>query len=163
MLDAYSTIAEVGVALAGFSGLFLAFSRGETGKFTHVERMAVVYLLCSSLGATVIALLAGVLSPLDPLELAFLNSATGVTIVSLAVWVHRLARKRSIRPRYPWVRRLLEPIAWLTAFLQLLALLGVGPASTFIALGLWWLIVAASAQFIVQVVATLEAHGERAA
>ena len=161
-MESFSTIAEVGVALAGFSGLFLAFSRGKSTTFSQVERMAVIYLLCSSLGATVIALLTGVLSPLGAVELALLNLATGVVIAALAVWVHRLARRQSIRPRYPWVRWLLEPIAWVTAVLQLVALFGLGPASTFLALGLWWLIVAASAQFIVQVVATLDHPGDGA-
>lgn len=125
--------------------------------------MAVIYLLSSSLGATVLALLPGVLAPLGDITLRLLNAATGVTIAGLAGWVRFALLRKKLTPRFPWVPRVLGPVAWSAAALQLLAVLGVGPAENFLAVGLWWLIVAAAAQFVVQVVATFQSQDEGAA
>lgn len=163
MLDVYSTIAEVGVSLAGFSGLFLAFSRREATSFSDTERFAVLYLLCSSLSATLLALLPGVLAPVNEPMIRALNVLAGFIIGGLAGWLRYARARHDIKPRYPWVPRLLGPVAWSAAALQLAAAFGFCPPATSLAVGLWWLIVAAAAQFVIQVVATFQGQGDRAA
>ena len=61
--DALTTIAEVALGLAGFSGVVVVLGR-QPGAFTRVEVGRLIVLLMSSLGAMFFALLPFALSPL---------------------------------------------------------------------------------------------------
>jgi hypothetical protein len=54
--EALSTIAEVGLGLAGFTGILVALGRSQTA-FSKPEVLRLLLLLVSSLGATFLALL----------------------------------------------------------------------------------------------------------
>ena len=61
MSDLLTSVAEVSVALAGFSGLFVAFSRSRGRSLLPIERYALLFLLFASLSAVLLAILPFVL------------------------------------------------------------------------------------------------------
>ena len=64
MPDALSTIAEIALGLAGFSGVVVVLGR-QPGAFSRVEAGRLVLLLVSSIGAMFLALLPLSLAPLE--------------------------------------------------------------------------------------------------
>ena len=62
--ESLQTIAEVGVALAGFSGLVVAF-RKKTGPLTEVEKYRLQVLLTMAFGAVFLSFLPEVLTSLE--------------------------------------------------------------------------------------------------
>jgi hypothetical protein len=156
-LDAQETlsgIAEVAVALAGFSGLFVALRTGREA-LSHVERQALLLMLTLSLGAAVISLapipllLFGVPEPLVWLAGCL---SMGVLLAVVAGWTTRVRRSS----RFPKITWAVLSVTWGFVFLQVVGaggLFGVPRPAAFAA-GLWWAISAAAIQFIFQVVAT---------
>jgi len=156
MDELLTSIAEVSVAIAGFAGLFVAFSgRGRT--LTAIERYAVLFLLFASLGAMLLALLPYVLMAFQDSESfqPWYCLLTGSALAALGTW-SRLSplRKNAGTRRFPWVRRLLMPVLWAAASIQLTPLLFAVDAYAVYALALWWLVVMAVVQFVMQIAAT---------
>ena len=81
---------------------------------------------------------------------------TGIAIIALSLWVSMTAL-RETRPwrerRYPWARRILLPIQWVVGLGQFLPLVTTIEPFTMYALALWWLVLVAAIQFIIQIAA----------
>ena len=159
MYDLLTIAAEVAVALAGFSGLFVAFS-GRARSMASIERYALLYLLFSSLGAVVLALLPYVLMAITQ-EDTFSDwfcIFSAVVLLSITSWTTGSSlRRKSMqkRRRYKWIRPILMPLQWIVSLLQLMPLVSdVNPYAVY-ALALWWLIFSASVQFIIQVASAI--------
>ena len=152
--DALSGIAEVAVALAGFSGLFAAFRRGRGEQFTETERQALLFMIAASLGAAVLSL-----APLPLLLFGIPESivwligcfSLGLFLIVISAWATRSGRLSRFR-RLFWS---LMPLAWGFTVLQFLGVAGLFglPRAAVFAAGLWWLILMASIQFLAQAVA----------
>lgn len=151
--------AEVAVALAGFSGLFVAFS-GRARSMVSIERYALLFLLFSSIGAVVLALLPYVLMAITG-HSGFSDwfcIFSAVVMLSLTGWTTGSAlRRKSMqkRRRYKWIRPILMPMQWLVSLLQLAPLVSDVDAFAMYALALWWLIFAAAVQFVIQIASTI--------
>jgi hypothetical protein len=157
--DNFSTIAEVGVALAGFSGLLFAFKRHSGSFDSQAERFGVFYLLGASLSATVLALLPGVLGPVGTPGVTWvaLPLLSGSVLVGLEVLLIRSIR-RGGKPRLPWVRRVFVLPNWAVIVLQFAGVVGLVKPEAAYGIGLWWLVVHAATQFFVHVGASLRSH-----
>jgi hypothetical protein len=87
MSDLLTSVAEVSVSIAGFSGLFVA-SSSRSGSLTRIDRYALIFLLFCSLGATLLALLPFVLmSMTDRPDFApWFCAISGAVILSISIW-----------------------------------------------------------------------------
>jgi hypothetical protein len=99
--DALTTIAEVAVGLAGFSGVVVVLGR-QPGEFSRVEAGRLIVLLLSSFGAMFFALLPYALLPLDLGLSAVWRTASGLVAVfalsHLTISYVELRRVRSEAP-----------------------------------------------------------------
>jgi hypothetical protein len=153
--EALSGIAEVAVALAGFSGLFAAFRRGRGEQFVESERQALLFMLTASLGAAVISL-----APVPLLLFGISESivwliaclSLGIFLASANIWAIRSGRTLTRVPKLFWT---LVSFSWGFTVLQFLGVAGLFelPRSAVFAAGLWWLIFGAAIQFLIQAVA----------
>ena len=155
MGELLASVAEVSVAIAGFAGLFVAFS-GRARTLTSIERYAMLFLLFASLGATLLAMLPPVLmgfttgKTFEPWFCTF----SCAMLVALGTWSTRTRlRKTTSRRRYPWLRRTLMPLLWVIAVMQMLPFIGAMDARAVYAVALWWLVAAAAVQFVMQIAA----------
>ena len=99
--DAFSTIAQLGLGLAGFSGVAIVLGRGEDA-FPRFQRYRLGIMLGTSLGATFLALVPLILVETD------LGAATGMrvasavmvafTVVFLAYYLSAIHHMRSTVP-----------------------------------------------------------------
>ena len=150
-----SGIAEVAVALAGFSGLFAALRHGGDRVLTEIERNALIRLLTVSLGAAILSL-----AP-TPLLLLGVAEPTVWDIGCLLLGAFTVGALAWIAATRPVVR--FPKLLWLMLSLTL----GVGafqfgsvadlfalPSSGVFAAGLWWLIVISALQFLLQAIAS---------
>jgi hypothetical protein len=165
--DLLTSVAEVSVALAGFSGLFVAFSRSRGRTLLPIERYALLFLLFASLSAVALAILPFVLmaaaghDTFAPWYCLF----PGAALIALASWsaLSRL-RRTGIADggrRYPWARRLLIPAQWAVGAAQLAPLLyHVDPYALY-ALALWMLVLISAVQFIIQIAFATRADVEQ--
>ena len=78
--DALTTIAEVAVGLAGFSGVVAVLGR-QPGEFSRVEAGRLVVLLLSSLGALFFALIPFALFPLGLNPVSVWRTTSGLVAV----------------------------------------------------------------------------------
>ena len=150
--EAISGIAEVAVALAGFSGLFAVFRRGRGEQLAETERQALLVMLAVSLGAAVLSL-----APLPLLLFGMPESIVWLlACLSLGLFVACIAtfaaRGRSLS-RFPKLFLTLLCLTWGFAVLQFVGVAGLLPRAAVFAAGLWWLIFGASIQFFLQAVA----------
>jgi hypothetical protein len=153
--EALSGIAEVAVALAGFSGLFAAFRRGRGEQFIESERQALLVMLTASLGAAVLSL-----APVPLLLFGISESivwliaclSLGIFLAGATIWGTRSGRTLTRFPKVFWV---LVALSWSFAVLQFLGVAGLFglPRPAVFAAGLWWLIFSAAIQFLLQAVA----------
>ncbi len=99
--DALTTIAEVAVGLAGFSGVVAVLGR-QPGEFSRVEAGRLVVLLLSSLGALFFALIPFALFPLGLNPVSVWRTTSGLVAVfalsHLAVSYTELRRVRREAP-----------------------------------------------------------------
>jgi hypothetical protein len=99
--DALTTIAEVAVGLAGFSGVVVVLGR-QPGQFSRVEAGRLVVLLLSSFGALFFALMPFALFPLGLNPAAVWRTAGGLVAVfalsHLAISYAELLRVRREAP-----------------------------------------------------------------
>lgn len=101
MPDALSTIAEIALGLAGFSGVVVVLGR-QPGIFTRVEAGRLVLLLMISIGAMFLALLPLSLAPLELADsLLWRISAATFTIFCLGYWLVGRSRVRIVRDHAP--------------------------------------------------------------
>ena len=148
-------IPEVAVTIGGFAGLFVVL-RQSRGGFQEVERFALYFLLLSSLGAAMLALLSGVLSTVISAEVSsrLMCLLTGLYILGISVWRLRYILAAQHAPRYLAARRILGFLQWLMIAAVLAAPLGVLPTETMFAAALWWLVFVAIVQFFMQIAAS---------
>ena len=151
MTDLFVVITEVGVTIAGFAGLFVAFAARHR-QITDRERYALLFLLFSSLGAALLAILPSVIDAFwNPPSFAPWYCAMSATVmVAIGVFSHTGRSDLSTAARYPLVRRIMMPLHWLVAAGQTLPLADVDPYAVY-ALALWWLITIALFQFVMQI------------
>ena len=157
MPDSPITIAEVAITLAGFSGLFVALQR-RPNQFEEIERFALYYLLLTSLGAAVLALLSMPLSRFTGASALWLCVISCIYISGLSIWrVWTIVR--ITHGRYPWVRRILGFLQWAVVVALFLSIANVIDRTAMYFLALWWLVFAAAIQFFRQVTFTFGGFG----
>ncbi len=166
MYDLLTSTAEVAVALAGFSGLFVAFS-GRGRSLAAIERYALLFLLFSSLGAALLAMLPFVLMAATGMDgfAPWYCLFPAVVLMVLTWWISFSRLRRSVAPdkrRYRWIRPIMLPMQWIVALLQFAPLVfGIDPYAIY-ALALWWMMFAAAVQFIIQVAAATRPESDNA-
>ena len=103
-----STFAEVGIALAGFSGVVVALGRRAMGEWLPVDRLRSTTLVTLSLLLVVFSVLPLVLAPLELKELTSLRLCNGLFAIGHAgvvgLSVIRLRQFRATRETNTWAR-----------------------------------------------------------
>ena len=154
-LESFTTIAEIGIALAGFSGLVVVL-RKTTGALNAIEKYRMSVLLATAFGAMFLALLPGALQHLGLADdilwrtsSAFLTAFSFVFVLGWVLSSRRffhVAREIFSVPAFS-----LMTVGHLTNLvLQLsvtLGLWGDGKPGVYF-LGLVWLLAHASQQFV---------------
>jgi hypothetical protein len=149
MPDSPITVAEVAITLAGFSGLFFALQR-RPNQIENIERFALYYLLLTSLGAAVLALLSMPLSRFTDASALWLCVISCIYILGLSIW-RAWTIVRIAHGRYPWARRILGFLQWAIVAALLFSIADVIDRTAMYFLALWWLVFAAAIQFFLQV------------
>jgi hypothetical protein len=152
--EALSTIAQVGLGLAGFTGILVALGRTQTA-FSRPEVLRLLLLLVSSFGAVFLALLPFALHESGVGDVACwrLSSVAlaAFTSVSLAYLGYQIQRHRSEFGQLfsTAVFVIVGTGSVLMVVLQLANALGLGapPRSGSFLFGLLWLLFIASLQF----------------
>jgi hypothetical protein len=154
--DALQTFSQLGVALAGFTGVAIVLGGRAAGTWDYVERGQLRQLLESSLAVVLLSLLPLVLERFAWSEADLWRVSNGVACAAglalgASYWIWYW---RGDAARYPWVGRLL---GWLTtplvaALLVLQACVALGviernAAAPFFAM-LLWLVTVSSVNFI---------------
>lgn len=157
MYDLLTSTAEVAVALAGFSGLFVAFS-GRGRSLAAIERYALLFLLFASLAAALLAMLPFVLMAITGVDgfAPWFCLFPAVVLILLSWWISFSPLRRGVsrdKRRFRWIRPIMLPLQWTVAILQFTPLVFGFDAYAAYALALWWLMFAAVVQFIIQVAA----------
>lgn len=152
--DALTTIAEVAVGLAGFSGVVVVLGR-QPGEFTRVEAGRLVVLLMSSLGALFFALLPFALFPLGLDTSTVWRIAAGlVAILALSHLGVSYSELRRVRNEAPEVySRVVASVHFSILFAVLLlqlaiVIMGGELALSLYIFGLLGLLVVAAFQFV---------------
>jgi hypothetical protein len=154
-LDSLTTVAEIGIALAGFSGLVVVL-RKNTGPLNDIEKYRMSVLLATAFGAMFLALLPGALQDLGLNGSRLWRMSSGIlaafSLVFFLAWV------LSSRRFFHVAREIFSvPAFSLVVFghlgnlvLQLLVTLGywAGREKGVYLLGLLWLLAHASLQFV---------------
>jgi hypothetical protein len=150
--ETLGTIAQLGVGLAGFSGIALVLTRGGSA-LTRLETDRLGIMLGSSLGATFLALLPLVLASFRLDDTAACRSASAVlaayTAGFLRYYVSRTLRMRATAPE------LVTPLPFglVTAghaanlLLQAAAITGLAACAPAYLTGLFWLLFHGAYQF----------------
>lgn len=154
-MDSLTTIAEIGIALAGFSGLVVVL-RKNTGALNEIEKYRMSVLLATAFGAMFLALLPSVLQQLGFAdELLWRTSSGFLTTFSLAFvfgWVSSSRRFFNVaREIFSLPAFSVMAIGHLiNVGLQLSAALGLWEESSpgVYLFGLIWLLAHASQQFV---------------
>jgi hypothetical protein len=153
--DAFQTVAEVAIALAGFSGLLVAF-RKSAGPLSNVQKYRMRILFSLSFGALFLSLLPAIILNLDVSEdKLWVYSSLAMSIYSsyfLAWWLY--SSRRTVK-KYPeifdrWVFLTMTAGHILILVLQLFVvfkLIDSGHAGIFL-IGLTWYLINASQQFV---------------
>ena len=153
--DAFQTVAEVAIALAGFSGLLVAF-RKSAGPLSNVQKFRMRILFALSFGALFLSLLPAIILNLGVSEdRLWAYSSLAMSIYSgyfLAWWLYS---SRRTAKKYPeifdrWVFATMTTGHILILVLQLLvvfAFIDSGHAGIFL-IGLAWYLINASQQFV---------------
>ena len=155
--DALSTIAEVAMALTGFTGALSVFRRQQ--HWTRIELTALSHLLVLGIAASVFSLL-----PMPLLATALARStiwqlclpALGICIIAFVVWGQRTRVRHRLRPRWPLAYWLLQSIGLLLALMLITA--AFTPILRLPAVylgGLLWMVFFGMLQFMVQVLNSL--------
>ena len=152
--DALSTIAEIALGLAGFSGVVVVLGR-QPGAFSRVEAGRLVLLLVSSIGAMFLALLPLSLAPLELSDsLLWRVSAGTFTAFCLGYGLIGRSRVRIVRAHAPEIYSLAVSVfnyatVGTAVILQVVVLArpaDLGPG--FYVLGLLGLLLTATVQFV---------------
>ena len=154
MPDALSTIAEIALGLAGFSGVVVVLGR-QPGAFTRVEAGRLVLLLVSSIGAMFLALLPLSLAPLEiSSSLLWRISAAAFMAFCLGYALIGRSRVRVVRTHAPEIYSFAVSVfnyatVGIAVALQVVVLArpeDLGPG--FYVLGLLGLLLTATVQFV---------------
>ena len=154
MPEALSTIAEIALGLAGFSGVVVVLGR-QPGTFSSVEAGRLVLLLASSIGAMFLALLPLSLAPLGLSESVLWRTSAG-TFVAFCLgygWIGN-SRVKIVRAHAPEIYSFAVSVfnystVGTAVALQLVVLArpeDLGPG--FYVLGLLGLLLTATVQFV---------------
>jgi hypothetical protein len=152
--DSLSTIAELGIGLAGFSSIVVALGY-RSRRLRPLDRMRVIGLLLGSLGAALLAVLPLILADSGNTPVVVWRASSAVFAVGLGSFlVYALSYRRTLSEAE---RAALHPGMWILtiggilAFLPLLiwnsAALNGEPSSGPYLSGLYFLLVYSSAQF----------------
>jgi len=153
--ESLQTIAEVGVALAGFSGLVVAF-RKKSGPLTEVEKYRLQVLLALSFGAMFLSFLPEVLGSLE-LESNDAWTYSGFalclySIIFLSWWIRATRNFIHTFPEiFHWsvfTRMIIGHVGVIVLLLSaIFSLLSVKAAAAFVIALIWYLIHSAQ-QFV---------------
>jgi len=154
-LDSLATVAEIGIALAGFSGLVVVL-RKRSGPLNEIEKYRMSVLLATAFGAMFLALLPGALQQLGLDDDVVWRASSGIlTAFSLAFvlgWVlssrrfFNVAREIFSVPAFSLmtIGHLINLVSQLSVTL---GMWGDGKTGVYL-LGLLWLLAHASQQFV---------------
>lgn len=160
--DALATIAQVAIALTGFTGILTVFRRQRC--WTQLEVIAVKHLLAIGGAASLFALLPmPLLATTLPTSVAWqlCLPALGICLMIFAVWNQRTRVLHRLRPRWPLAYWPLQLLGFVLATLLIAA--GFTPILRHPALylvGLLWMILVGLLQFMVQVLKTFPSPGD---
>lgn len=150
--DTLATIAQLGVGLAGFSGIALVLTRGGA-ELTRLESDRLAIMLGSSLGATFLGLLPLVLATVEPRADLQCRMASGImaayTVGFLRFYVIRTWRMRAQAPEivHPAPFGLVIAGHSANVVLQIVALAQVVACTPAYMIGLFWMLFHGAYQF----------------
>jgi hypothetical protein len=154
--DTLQTFAEIGVALAGFTGVAVVVGRRAAGTWTYVELSELRQLLEASLAVVLLSLFPLVLARfLDagPGLWRVCNGVAGLAGATLGIryWLRYL---RGPRETYPFAGKLIgygtTPLVGALVVVQLAIALGLverGASAVYLA-GLFWLVMVSALNFV---------------
>lgn len=155
--DALSTIAEVAMALTGFTGILTVFRHQQ--HWTQIELIALSHLLGIGIGASFFALLPmPLLASSLPIAVTWrlCLPALGFGIMGLVVWNDRNRRRHHIRPRWRFAYWPLQSLGFgLAALLIGAAFTSMLRHPALYLAGLLWMVLVGMLQFMVQVLRSL--------
>jgi disulfide bond formation protein DsbB len=162
---ALATISQLAMAVTGFAGLLAAF-RSRRRRWLEIEVVALHFLLLASISACLLGLLPLVLetaaSEASP-AWRFCQLLLGGWLLFLFAWQYQKGWRKGLRPRRPSINAAM----WLAGFGLALGNIAASarlidaltPAVIYLA-GLFWLLLGAILQFVVQVVHSLDPADE---
>ena len=153
--DSLQVIAEVGIALAGFSGLIIAF-RKDRGPLDDIQKFRMSLLFLLAFGATFLSFVPDLLSSLavPEAQIRFDASASLFLYSSILLWwwFGRSRRLAKIVPEiFNWYAFTTMAVGHVIVLvLQLGVMLGIFDtrAAGMFALGLTWYLIHAAQQFV---------------
>lgn len=153
-MDAFETLAEVAIGLAGFGTLANVLAR-DPARWSSADFFRSVAFFMSSLGALFLALLPIGLGTTSLAEAAIWRVTSGLLLVYTVVFSIALVRlRRRHLQRELWFGPLLITITWTTTLLNLAAqlanVIGVpwAPAAAAVWFGIVWLLIYASVMLV---------------
>jgi len=151
----FQTIAEIGIGIAGFSGLVVALRQSD-GRLSEIQKYRLRVLFALSLGAVFLSMLPELLTSFHvPDERVWFDSAAALFTYSFAFfwwWVGPSRKIAKVAPEiFNW--RAFNTMAAghaIILLLQLAVLIGYfeTSASGIVALGLTWYLIHAAQQFV---------------
>ena len=124
------TLAEVAVAFAGFTGIVAVLGKRSSNPWSSAELNTIRTLLHTSIGATLFALLPGVLGPyVESSDLVWRASSGLFTAYHLTAILSSLRHGSTGVTMAPWVVNLTLPIGFLSIVATSLVTLGMFASS----------------------------------
>ena len=144
----YLSIAQISLALAGFTGVVVGLNRAEAGSMTAQDRIGLIHIMLSSGAALVFSLL--------PFAIESLGFGIGTTqrvtetllgTVALAASLYWAKASKSVKPRHPVPFWILLALGILIGAALLTTAIGAIDRLNFVPIALLWLLVVGFAQF----------------
>ena len=153
--DSLQTIAEVGIGLAGFSGLIMALRR-NAGPPDDIQRFRLNLLFILAFGAIFLSFVPELLQSINvPEERIWFNASAALFLYSLVLlwwWFGGSRRHAKVVPEiFNWYAFTLMSVGHvIVVVLQLAVMLGLfeARASGIFMLGLTWYLIHAAQQFV---------------
>jgi hypothetical protein len=145
--DVLLTFGEVGVALAGFSGIAVTLGKRAEGDWDEADRLRLRDLMVASLGAAMFGFLPAVLAAANMTERQILQYASGVLVLYMLFGAATMLRGAAGRfGPMTWV--LIIPSTLIVLMLGLVAADVIYRVAAFAYyLALFWLIILSAANF----------------
>ena len=149
--EVLTSMAEIAITLAGFTGLVVAFRSSKTSVVEELRRLVFIFILCfTAIVGSILPIIVDLLAP--DTELSWQVTAIFLATAALAVELNAVRQVISgrITVRFPIPTYLTLSALLIVGVLQVLLLLGLLPGDPFgyLLAGILWFIVHAGYLFV---------------